>query len=242
MVTFPSGCPLIEVSADVDGSYIYTDPNIADNHRIFFFPETHFSNQFSGPIKAFHYYVSNAAYTGCDVSTPDVSVSALLANGYILRTTEAASVNVEGMWPADAAYPPVNYVEQHVVNLTDYIQPATHIGPSRALSAPRIYFVTDPCDVTINVEEGTSPGWGFVNSMVSTLDITDLWVNPATSNTGNTFKLQALIWLTQVGIAFRYDTTVVGCETIMSSATVTFLEIDPSFGLTTAVNPNPNMG
>jgi len=242
LVTFPSGCPLIEISADVDGSYIYTDPSISDNHRIFFFPETHFSNQFSGPIKAFHYYVSNAAYTGCDVSDPANAVTVSLANGYILRTTEAAQFNVEGMWPADAAYPPVNYVEQHVVNLTDYIQPATHVGPSRALSAPRIYFVTDPCDVTINVEEGTSPGWGFVNSMVSTLDITDLWANAPTSNTGSQFKLQALIWLTQVGIAFRYDTTIVGCETIMSSASITFLEIDPAFGLTTAVNPNPNMG
>ena len=121
--------------------------------------------------------------------------------------------------------------------MTDHIQPATHIGPSRALSAPRIYFSTSPCDVTLNVEEGTSPGWGMVNSLVSGLDMTDLWASSPTSNTGTDFKLQALIWLTQVGVTFRYDTSIVGCETIMSSATITFIELDPAANLVIAVNP-----
>ena len=231
LVQFPAGCPSIEVAADVDASYIYTDPLNSDPHRIFVFPETHFSNQFSGAIKAFHVYVSGADYAGCDLSDPANQVVVSVANTYLVRTTESAEVDVMATWPSDSAYPPMQYTEQHVVNLTDYIQPATHIGPSRAISAPRIIFDTAGCDVTLNVEGGTSPGWGMLNAFQSTLDMTDLWSNPPTSNTGDNFSLQSLIWLTQVGVTFRYDISVAGCETITSSATVTFIELDPSANL-----------
>ena len=237
LVQFPAGCPTIRVDADVDGNYIYTDPLNTDAHRIFVFPETHFSNQFSGPIKAFHYYVSNAAYAGCDLSDPANSVTVSVANTFLTRTTEAATVALMQLWPSDNGYPPVEYTEQHVVDLSTYIQPATHLGPSRAISAPRIIFDTAGCDITLNVEEDISPGWGMLNAFQSTLDMTDLWSNPPTTNTGNNFKLQALIWLTQVGITFRYDTSVVGCETITSSGTITFIELDPAANLVIAVNP-----
>lgn len=237
MIQFPAGCPYIQVNGDVDSNYIYTDPAITDAHRIFVFPETHFSNQFSGPIKAFHYYVSNAAYAGCDLTDPENTVTVSVANGYLIRTSEAVDVDIMAMWPSDSSYPPIEYTEQHVVNLTDLIQPATHIGPSRAITAPRIYFSTSPCDITLNVEDGTSPGWGMLNVMDANRDMTDLWASTPTSNTGTDFKIQALIWLTQVGITFRYDTSIVGCETITSSATITFLELDPSASLVIAVNP-----
>jgi len=237
LVQFPAGCPDISVNFDVDGNYVYTDATVPNNHRLFVFPETHFSNQFSGPIKAFHYYVEGAAYTGCDLSDPANSVTVSIANGYLVRTTEAAKIDIGGIWPGDSSYPPVLYNEQHKINLTDYVQPATHIGPSRAISAPRIYFSTDPCEVSINVQEGLSPGWGFLNYYTSALDITDLWVAPeAGSNTGTGFKLQALIWLTEVGITFIYDTSIAGCETVLSTGTVTFLELDMT-NLSKAVNP-----
>ena len=141
------------------------------------------------------------------------------------------------MWPSDVSYPPVQYTEQHVVNMTDLIQPASHIGPSRALSAPRVFFSSGSCDITLNVEDGTSPGWGMVNEFDSYIDMTDLWSAVPTSNTGTQFKLQALEWLTQVGVTFRYDTSIVGCETILTSASIEFLELDVTDALVKAVNP-----
>lgn len=171
------------------------------------------------------------------MTDPENTVTVSVANGYLIRTSEAVDVDIMAMWPSDSSYPPIEYTEQHVVNLTDLIQPATHIGPSRAITAPRIYFSTSPCDITLNVEDGTSPGWGMLNVMDANRDMTDLWASTPTSNTGTDFKIQALIWLTQVGITFRYDTSIVGCETITSSATITFLELDPSASLVIAVNP-----
>jgi len=237
LVQFPAGCPTIRVDADVDGNYIYTDPTISDAHRIFVFTETHFSSQFSGPIKAFHYHVSNVAYGGCDLNNPANLVNLVVvsvANSYLVRTTESAEVDVMATWPSDSAYPPMQYTEQHVVNLTDYVQPATHSGPPRALSAPRVYFSTAGCDITLNVERGKSPGWGMLNAFQSTLNMTDLWSNPPTSNTGDHFSLQSKIWLTQVSVTFRYDISVVNCETITSSARITFIELDPAANLSIA--------
>lgn len=233
-VQFPAGCPSIRVDADVDPNFIYTDPSINDNHRIFVFPQTHFSNQFSGPIRSFHYYVSGANYAGCSFTDPAVDVTVSLDNSYIVSTSEAAVIEPLAGWPSGSSYPPVEWTENRIVNLTDYIQPASHIGPSRALAAPRIDLTVN-CAVSFNVEAGLSPGWGFVNENDGTLDITDLWVNTPTSNTASAVSLQALEWLTQVGIAYRVD--IQACPVVDVTGTVTFLELNPASMLVKAVNP-----
>ncbi|CAG5099492.1 Oidioi.mRNA.OKI2018_I69.XSR.g16548.t1.cds [Oikopleura dioica] len=233
-VQFPAGCPSIRVDADVDPNFIYTDPSIADNHRIFVFPQTHFSNQFSGPIRAFHYYVSGANYAGCSFTDPAVDVTVSVDNSYIVETTEAAVIEPLAGWPSGSSYPPVEWTENRIVNLTDYIQPASHIGPSRAIAAPRIDLTVN-CAVTFNVEAGVSPGWGFVNEYDGTLDITDLWANTPTSNTASAISLQALEWLTQVGIAYRVD--IQSCPVVDVTGTITFLELNPASMLVKAVNP-----
>lgn len=233
-VQFPAGCPSIRVDADVDPNFIYTDPAITDNHRIFVFPQTHFSNQFSGPIRSFHYYVSGANYAGCSFTDPAVDVTVSVANNYIVSTSEAAEIEPLAGWPSGSSYPPVEWTENRIVNLTDLIQPASHIGPSRALAAPRIDLTVN-CAVSFNVEAGLSPGWGFVNENDGTLDITDLWANTPTSNTVSAVSLQALEWLTQVGIAYRVD--IQACPVVDVTGTVSFLELNPASMLVKAVNP-----
>merc|ERR1712037_464962 len=103
-VQFPAGCPSIRVDADVDPNFIYTDPSINDNHRIFVFPQTHFSNQFSGPIRSFHYYVSGANYAGCSFTDPAVDVTVSLDNSYIVSTSEAAVIEPLAGWPSGSSY------------------------------------------------------------------------------------------------------------------------------------------
>jgi len=233
-VQFPAGCPSIRIDADVDPNFIYTDPSITDNHRIFVFPQTHFSNQFSGPIRSFHYYVSGANYAGCSFSDPQTDVTVSVDNSYIVSTSETAEIEPLAGWPSGSSYPPVEWTENRIVNLTDLIQPASHIGPSRALAAPRIDLTVN-CAVSFNVEAGLSPGWGFVNENDGTLDITDLWTSTPTSNTVSAVSLQALEWLTQVGIAYRVD--IQACPVVDVTGTVNFLEINPASMLVKAVNP-----
>jgi len=67
------------------------------------------------------------------------------------------------------------------------------------------------------------------------LDITDLWTSTPTSNTVSAVSLQALEWLTQVGIAYRVD--IQACPVVDVTGTVNFLEINPASMLVKAVNP-----
>merc|ERR1711970_1613007 len=127
-----------------------------------------------------------------------------------------------GMWPSDGGYPPVEYTEQHIVWFDTLIQQMTHLGPSTALAAPRISFNTGICSVHVN------------------LAMTDLFSNPGTTNFGSTFQFQALPWLNHIGISFRYDTSDPDCLVIASAGTVTYLQLDDTKNLSTAVNPDPN--
>ena len=134
MVIFCLGCtyPTFRIDADLDQSYIYTDDSISTPHRIFIFPQTHFSNALGGPVKAFHYYVSNMY--GC-VTDPENDVTVETDLSYITRasvnvdgTTSPSNVTVTAMWPSDGAYPPVQFTEQHIVWFDTLIQQATHLG------------------------------------------------------------------------------------------------------------------
>lgn len=247
-ITFPAACSGVSIDANVDAQYIFTDDAIADTHRIFVFPQTHFSNQLSGPVKAFRYYVSNlgACLTSgneVDVVTDNsyVSVQTLNADS----TTSPQNITMTGMWPIGSSYPPVDYNEQHMVWFDTLIQQATHMGPSVALSAPAITFSTSPCNVYINVadEDDVSPGWGYVNVYDSDYDMTDLFSNVgnpgtvANSNYGMDFKFRALQWMNHIGVSFRYDATEDDCSIVNTAATISFIQLNPAKSLQTATNP-----
>ena len=134
------GCtyPTFRVDADLDQSYIYTDDSISAPHRIFIFPQTHFSNALGGPVKAFHYYVSNM--NGCVTETTKGDIVVETDLNYITRasvnvdgTTSPSNVTVTAMWPSDGAYPPVQFTEQHIVWFDTLIQQATHLGKLQTL-------------------------------------------------------------------------------------------------------------
>jgi hypothetical protein len=246
-VDFPAGCTgSFRVDADVDSTYIYTDDDIATPHRIFVFTEAMFENAFGGPTKAFHYYISGMAGCITDAAS-DITVVTDLT--YLDRqtivvdgTTTPSNITVNAMWPSDGGYPPVEYTEQHIVWFDTLIQQMTHLGPSTALAAPRISFNTGICSVHINLAEEAdkSPGWGFVTTYDANLAMTDLFSNPGTTNFGSTFQFQALPWLNHIGISFRYDTSDPDCLVIASAGTVTYLQLDDTKNLSTAVNPDPN--
>lgn len=253
-VIFPAGCtyPTFRIDADLDQSYIYTDDSISEPHRIFIFPQTHFSNALGGPVKAFHYYVSNM--NGCVTETTkntDITVDYDL--NYIARasvnvdgTTSPSNVTVTAMWPSDGAYPPVQFTEQHIVWFDTLIQQATHLGPSLALAPPRVTFSTGSCQVYINIAEesdsagaGYSVGWGYLNTYNSQLQMTDLFSNPGTDNYGTTFVFQALEWLNHIGVTFRFDSSSSDCLTIASSGTVTYPTLDTvNYSLTRVPDQN----
>ena len=125
-------CTSIRIDANVDNSYIYTDGAITNTHRIFVFPQTHFTNQLSGPVKAFRYYVSNMY--GC-VTDPANDVVVTTSNEYLIvdtltadATTTPQNVTLNSMWPIGGSYPPTDYAEQHIVWFEQLIQGATHLG------------------------------------------------------------------------------------------------------------------
>lgn len=237
-VAFPAGCETIHVSADMDGKYIYKDDNIATKHLIFVFPSTHFSNQFK-EIRYFHYYVSGSNYVGCDLSDPSATVTLTdVSATYLERVTnEAATLEVLNMWPSDSLYPPVEYSEQHQIDLSDIIQPQTHLGPNIALSAPRVTFATaGGCNAIMNVEDGQNLGWGYLTTYNSGISMTDLWSDSPTSNTGQSFKLSALDWLTKIGVSYRYMSDVDGCEVITTSATRSYVKLNSGETISVYVN------
>ena len=129
---FVLACTNIRIDANVDNQYIYTDGAITNTHRIFIFPQTHFTNQLSGPVKAFRYYVSNMY--GC-VTDPAVDVTVATDLSYLAvdtltadGTTSPQNITLNSMWPIGGAYPPTDYAEQHVVWFNQLIQGATHLG------------------------------------------------------------------------------------------------------------------
>jgi len=242
-IQFPPACTNIRIDASVDNNYIFTDAAIADTHRIFIFPQTHFSNQLSGPVKAFRYYVSGMG--GC-VTDPAVDVTVTTSLEYLTvdtlnadSTTTPQNVTLTAMWPSGTNYPPTEYTEMHTVWFQDLIQQATHLGPSAALSAPAISFTTGVCSVLVNLqEEGKSPGWGFLTTYDSNLAMTDLSSDPGTSNSGSTFNFRAQEWLDHIGVSIRYDTDDSDCAIIVVAATISYVKMDSvNYTLTTAVNP-----
>jgi len=247
-LTFPAACTSIRIDANVDNSYIYTDGAITNTHRIFVFPQTHFTNQLSGPVKAFRYYVSNMY--GC-VTDPAVDVVVTTSNEYLTvdtltadATTTPQNITLNSMWPIGGAYPPTDYAEQHVVWFDQLIQGATHLGPSVALSAPVIGFTTAPCNVYVSIVgevdaggNGYSPGWGYVTTYDSNLSMTDLFSNPGTTNLGSAFVFRALEWLNHIGISIRYSVQDANCQIVQASGTISYIKLNPAYTLTTAVNP-----
>jgi hypothetical protein len=254
-VTFPAGCtyPTFRIDSDLDQAYIYTDDSISAPHRIFIFPQTHFSNALGGPVKAFHYYVSNMY--GCVTDPTDTSqIQVETALEYISRTTlnvdgttgAGTNITVTAMWPSDGAYPPVQFTEQHIVWFDTLIQQATHLGPSLALGPPRVSFSTGSCQVYLNIAEetdsagaGYSTGWGYLTTYNSQLQMTDLFSNPGTTNYGTSFVFQALEWLNHIGVTFRFDSSSADCLTIASTGTVTYLTLDTTtYSLTRVPDQN----
>lgn len=246
-IDFPAGCTgSFRVDTDVDATYVYTDDDIATPHRIIVFTESMFVNAFGGPLKAFHYYISGMG--GCITDTAnDITVTTDLSyletvTDSVDGTTTPSNITVNAMWPSDGSYPPVEYTEQHVVWFDTIIQQMTHLGPSVALAAPRVFFTTGSCSVHINIVEETdkSPGWGYQTTYDSNLEMTDLFSNPGTSNAGNEFNFQALPWLNHIGISFRYDTSDSDCLVISSAGNVTYIKLESTKNLSTATNPDPN--
>jgi len=247
-ITFPAACTNIRIDANVDNNYIYTDGAITDTHRIFIFPQTHFTNQMSGPVKAFRYYVSNMY--GC-VTDANADISVTTSNEYLTVDTLSANaastpqnITLNSMWPIGGAYPPTDYAEQHIVWFDQLIQGATHLGPSVALSAPVIGFTTAPCNVYVSISgevdaggNGYSPGWGYMTTYDANLSMTDIFSNPGTSNLGSAFVFRALEWLNHIGVSIRYSVADANCQIVQASGTISYIKLNPSYTLTTAVNP-----
>lgn len=248
LVQFPAGCPSITVTSDLSEYYVYKDPALTDNHRIYVFHQTHFSSQFSGPVKAFHYYVSGAAYGGCDLSDPENSVTVSVANSqYLVRTTEATDVVVTDVFPSDYNYPPSTWTHQVQVNMTTLIQPDVQQGVSRAISVPRVD-VSNNCTVQVSVqgevyasptEPTHSPGWGYLNTYNSNLYMTDLWAtaNNGTTvgNSGTNFIFVTLDWNRYMGLHLRNNAD--NCPVLITTAAATFVELNPAKNLALAVAP-----
>jgi len=250
-LTFPAGCGNIRIDANVDMNYIYTDAAITETHRIFIFPQTHFTNQMSGPVKAFRYYVS--MMNGC-VTDPANDITVAVDNSYLTAETLTANagttpqnITLNSMWPIGGEYPPKNYAEQHVVWFDQLIQGNTHLGPSVALSAPVIGFTTAPCNVYISIMgeldaggNGYSPGWGYLTTYDANLDMTDLFSNPGTTNLGSAFNFRALEWMNHIGVSIRYNVEDENCQIVQASGTISYIKLNPAKTLTIAVNPDQN--
>ena len=116
-------------------------------------------------------------------------------------------------------------------------------GVSRAISTPRVDVSTAPCYVKVSVkdevfsdpmENGHAPGWGYLNTYDANLYMTNLWSDTANGSNNVTDAIfAALDWNTYMGLHLRNDES--DCATLTTTATATFIELNPAKSLSLAV-------